>query len=61
MSVQGMNYRNKRLVRQIESTIRERESNGEFILETFKFNAIVHLISKTPLCELEAYTVDRRL
>ena len=47
----------KGLVRQIESAIHERES--ELTLETFKFNAIVHLISKTPSCQLEAYTVDR--
>ena len=59
MSVQDTIYCNKGLVRQIESAIRERETNNELILETFKFNAIVHLISKTPSCQSEAYTVDR--
>ena len=59
MSVEDTQYPNKGLIRQIESAIHEKDENGKLVLEKFKFNAIVHLISKTPLCQTEAYTVNR--
>ena len=42
-------FRNKGLILlRIEKVIREKETSGELILESFKFNAIVHMISKMP-------------
>ena len=58
MSVEDTQYRNKGHIRQIESAIREKEENGKLVFEKYKFNAIVHLISKKPLCQTEAYTVN---
>ena len=53
-------FRNNGLILlQIEKVIHEKETSGELILESFKFNAIVHMISKMPLRQLEAYTINR--
>jgi hypothetical protein len=59
MSVKDNDFRNRGLVMQIEKAIRERIERNELNLETFKFNAIVHLISKTPSCQSETYTFER--
>jgi hypothetical protein len=59
MSVKENHFRNRGLVMQIEKAIRERMSNNQLNLEPFKFNAIVHLVSKTPSCQSETYTVER--
>ena len=66
MSIKDMSFRNRGLVLRIEKlilwiekVIREKGTSGELRLESFKFNAIVHLISKTPSCQSEAYSVNR--
>ena len=56
MDVTETNHRNRGLKRKLENSIRDRIS--VLVLETFKFNAIVHLLAKTPSCQSESYSFD---
>jgi hypothetical protein len=59
MSAAENRHRNRGLVKRIEDAIKEKSEEGELELEKFKFDAIVHLVSKTPSCQSASFSAER--